>query len=276
VVMAHGFGATRDSGLEPYFERFAAAGLDVLVFDYRHLGASPGEPRQLVSWPRQRRDYHAALACARGLPGVDPDRIVLWGTSYSGGHVIAVAAEDGRVAAAISQGPDADAVATLIQVARYAGPKQVIRMVGAGLRDLVRSLRDREPHMIPTAGEPGTLACMTTEDSLAGNLRIAGPTWRNEICARVLLDAARNRPTALASRIRCPLLVQVAEFDEVTPPGAARRAAWKARKHGRPEVRGYPIGHFEFYLGETFERVVADQLHFLERHLAAQAAPAAV
>ena len=96
VVLAHGFGGTVDSGLMPYAERFAAAGLDALAFDYRHFGASAGEPRQLVSVPRQLEDYAAAIAFARGLDGVDPDRIVVWGTSFSGGHVVEVAVADGR------------------------------------------------------------------------------------------------------------------------------------------------------------------------------------
>src|SRR6478736_7100503 len=89
VVLAHGFAGTVDSGLLPYTERFAAAGLDALAFDYRHFGESAGEPRQLLSIPRQLEDYAAAVAHARSLPGVDPERIVLWGTSFSGGHVVA-------------------------------------------------------------------------------------------------------------------------------------------------------------------------------------------
>ena len=87
--MGHGFGATKDAGLEPFAERFAAAGLDVLVFDYRGYGISDarvGHPRQDVHHLRHREDYHAAVAAARSLPGVDPERIVVWGSSYSGGH----------------------------------------------------------------------------------------------------------------------------------------------------------------------------------------------
>src|SRR5689334_13971295 len=98
VVMANGFGGTRDCGLLAYAEGFAAAGLDVVAFDYRGFADSTGTPRQLVSHRRQRQDYHAAIAAARQMSGVDPERIVLWGTSYSGGHVVAVAARDGRVA----------------------------------------------------------------------------------------------------------------------------------------------------------------------------------
>src|SRR6476619_5465309 len=94
VVMAPGFASTRDTGgLVAYAEGFAAAGFDVLLFDYRGFAASGGSPRQLVSDSRQRQDYHAAIAAARRLPGVDAERIVLWGISNSGGHVIRVAAE---------------------------------------------------------------------------------------------------------------------------------------------------------------------------------------
>jgi len=113
VVLAHGFAGTVDSGLRPFAERFAAAGLDALAFDYRHFGASEGEPRQLLSIPRQLEDYAAAIAFARSLQDVDADRIVLWGSSFSGGHVVAAAAADARVAAAISQVPGMDGAATL-------------------------------------------------------------------------------------------------------------------------------------------------------------------
>src|ERR1039457_2726126 len=75
VVLAHGWGGTVDSGLLPFAERFAAAGIDALAFDYRHFGSSDGEPRQLLSIPRQLEDYAAAIAFARSLDGVDPDRI---------------------------------------------------------------------------------------------------------------------------------------------------------------------------------------------------------
>ena len=97
------------------------AGLDVLLFDYRCFGDSTGEPRQLASPPRHRQDYVAAIACARGLDGVDPGRIVLWGTSWSGGHAAQVASRDPRVAAVISQNPDLDGLRTLRMIAGYGG-----------------------------------------------------------------------------------------------------------------------------------------------------------
>jgi uncharacterized protein len=265
--MAHGFGGTRDSGLRPFAERFAAAGLDAVVFDYRTFGASTGEPRQLIDWRRHREDYHAAIAFARGLPGVDADRIVLWGSAYSGGHVIAVAADDGRVGAVISQVPATDGLAALVEMGRYAGIGQLLRLTALGVRDAVRGALGREPLRVPVVGPPGSLAAMTTADAEPRFLAIAGPTFRNEFCARAALDAARNHPLTRAADLPCPTLFQIADRDPVAPPSAVYKTAWNAT--GRAEVRTYPFGHFDIYVGEGFERAVGDQLHFLRRHVAA-------
>jgi len=132
VVMGHGFGATRDSGLLPFAHRFAEAGSDVLSCDYRGYGASEGAPRQNVAHRRHRQDYHAAIAHARGLDGVDRERIVVWGSSYSGGHVIPVAAEDGQVAAVISQGAAMDGFVALLDIGRYAGIRQLLKLTAHG------------------------------------------------------------------------------------------------------------------------------------------------
>ena len=114
------------------------AGADVVLFDYRGFGLSEGEPRQVVDHRRHREDYHAAVAHARALPGVDPDRIVLWGTSNSGGHVIAVAADDPLIAGVISQGAAMDGLAAVLNIWSYAGPRQLLRLTAHGVLDLVR------------------------------------------------------------------------------------------------------------------------------------------
>ena len=261
VVMAHGFGGTRDSGLLGYAEPIAAAGIDVLVFDYRGFGDSEGTPRQDVSVRRQRQDYHAAIAAARHLPGVDPDRIALWGTSYAGGHVIAVAAQDRRVAAVVALTPATDGLATLANIARYAGIGQVARLTGHGLLDLASTFTKRAPHNVPVAGQPGTLAMITAPGAEEGCLSIAGPTWRNEVCARAALKVVSNRPTTSASRLACPLLMQVGTNDHVAPPNAARRAAKKAGYWA--QLREYPVDHLDVYEGSWQTQALEDQLDFL-------------
>ncbi len=77
--MAHGFGGTKDTGLLSFAEAFAAAGIDAFVFDFRGFGDSEGEPRQDVSYKKQREDYHAAVDAVRHMSGIDPERIALWG-----------------------------------------------------------------------------------------------------------------------------------------------------------------------------------------------------
>ncbi|MFB7718125.1 alpha/beta hydrolase [Nocardia sp. NPDC056100] len=265
VVMAHGFGGTRDTGLLGYAGPFAAAGYDVLVFDYRSWGDSEGTPRQNVSCRRQREDYHAAIDAARRLPGVDPERIALWGTSYSGGHAVAVAAQDRRIAAVTAITPAMDGAATLAHVVRRAGPGTLARLAGHGAIDLTRAALGLAPHHLPIVGPPGSAAMMTSPGALEAVVPVAGPTWRNEVCARAALAVGLNRPTTFAGRLPCPILFQIGTRDSVAPPSAARRAAAKAGRLAT--IREYPVDHFDVYDGPWQRRAVTDQLHFLARVL---------
>ena len=133
------------------------------------------------------------------------------------------------------------------------------------LRDLVGSLRGHAPVMAPAVAAPGGVAFMTTPDAERGMRAVAGPSWRNEVAARIALQLGFYRPGLQADRLPCPRLVQIADRDSVAPAQAAQDAAWRAT--GRAEVRTYPIGHFDIYTGAPFEQAVADQLHFLRRHL---------
>jgi uncharacterized protein len=265
VVMAHGFSATMDSGLMPFAERFARAGLDALVFDYRHFGASDGSPRQLLSIRRQLEDYAAAIAFARTLAEVDRARIVVWGSSFSGGHVVPVAVSDGKVAAVISQVPSMDGVATMLNAVRKTGLAGMAKLTVAAARDWLGSLRGGDPVMAAAVGPPGSVAFMTTPDAEPGMRAVTGPSWRNEVAARIALQLGAYRPGLQADRLPCPMLVQIADRDAVAPPQAAQDTAWRAT--GRAEVRTYPIGHLDIYLGAPLAQAIGDQLHFLRRHL---------
>jgi dienelactone hydrolase len=264
VVLAHGWTGVREQALDRYAERFAAAGLAALVFDYRHFGASEGEPRQLLDIGRQLADWASAISFARTLEGIDPDRLALWGSSFSGGHVLATAARDRRVAAVVAQVPFADGLANL----RYLGVGHSLRLTLAGLRDVFGAVRGRPPHMLAAVGAPGSLAAMTTPDAESGFRRIdpAGSTWRNESAARIALAIAGYRPGRHADGIGCPVLYCIGDEDAVTPPAPALAAAARTP---RAEVRRYPIGHFDIYVGDPFERAVADQTDFLVRELLA-------
>ena len=259
IVMAHGFSGTRDEALPGYAEAFCDAGYAVVVFDYRYFGASSGQPRQLLDIARQQDDYRAVIEWARHADGIDPDRIVLWGSSFSGGHVIAVAATDPRIAAVIAQAPYTDSV----PVIRRMPPRNLVRAVAAAVRDQAGAALGRKPTLIPAAGPPGTFAAMTESEALSGFAAMVPPEslWRNEIAARVMFRLPLFRPVKIADRLTMPVLFCVCDADVTTPPESTLKAAGRAP---RGELRRYPYGHFAIY---DDPQVKADQVAFLRRVL---------
>jgi len=259
VVMAHGLGGTKDSGLQPFAEALAAAGLDVLVFDYRGFGSSGGSPRQTVSMAGQLEDYRAAMAAAARLPGADPARLVLWGVSLAGGHVMAAAAHRDDVAAVVSLTPLVDGLAAGRHALASHRPSAMLRSTAAGIRSRVGS-----PRMMPVVARPGELGALTLEGCLEDYLALAGPTWRNEIDASVGLELGNHRPGKQAKHVRAPMLVQIADLDRSAPPHAAAKAAFA----GRAEVRHYPCDHFDVWPGKPWHApAVRHQAAFLTRVL---------
>ena len=262
VVMAHGFGGIRQMRLDAYADRFTRAGYACLVFDYRHFGASDGQPRQLLNIKRQLADWAAAIRFARARDDVDGSRIILWGSSFSGGHVITTAARDAGISAAIAQCPFTDGVTSVLAMPRLTALK-----VGArALIDLTASQFGKGPVLLPVVGPPGSTAVMTAPDALPAMLAMVpnGVPWRNEVAARVALEVLTYRPGRTAARVQCPVLFGICEADTVTPADTTLRYANTAP---RAEVRLYPEGHFDIYLGDAFERTVSDQIDFLHRHV---------
>ncbi len=253
VVMAHGLSGTRRDRLGPFAERFAAAGFAGLVFDHRGFGDSGGEP-DLFDPRRQLEDWRAAIAFARSLPAVDPERVVTFGSSMGGGNALAAAAGDPHVAAAISQVPFLDIV------------KQAHR---SPLRVRARMLRAAAlGHHLPAVGQPHEAALINAPGGEEGWRRVVAigedSRWRNRVSSRWLLGRP-FRPARHAAKLHCPWLVCVGEADRVARPGPAIAAA---RSAPRGELRTYPgVDHFDVYDGPVHEELVADQLDFLRRNL---------
>jgi dienelactone hydrolase len=163
VVLCSGFGGTQDTpSILANAQTFAATGYAAMTFDYANFGESSGQPRQLVDINGQLNDIHAAVECARGHSGVDADRIVLWGTSLGGGHVVTAAARDPRIAAVIAQVP-------------FNGfPKRVegrsvattLRLLWAMTIDRIRGALRLPPAYIPAVSGPGELAVMASTEAL--------------------------------------------------------------------------------------------------------------
>jgi alpha-beta hydrolase superfamily lysophospholipase len=253
VVMAHGLSGTRRDRLGAFAERFAAAGLAALAFDHRGFGDSDGEP-DLFHPRRQLEDWRAAITFSRSLSEVDPDRVATFGSSMGGGNALAAAAEDPRVAAAISQVPFLD----IVTQAHRSSPRVTARMLAAAVQG----------RHLPAVGRPDQPALINAPGGEAGWRHVVeigeDSRWRNRVSSRWLLGRP-YRPVRHAAKLHCPWLVCVGEADRVAKPGPAIAAARRAPKG---ELRTYPgVDHFDIYDGPAHEAFVADQLDFLKRHL---------
>ncbi|KRF37620.1 alpha/beta hydrolase [Nocardioides sp. Soil805] len=258
VVMGPGGTLTRRDGLPAYAERFAAAGLASMTFDHRHWGDSAGEPRRWFSLSEQLEDWRAAVAHARTLTGVDPDRIVLWGMSVAGGHVLLTAADDRRVAAVVSIAPVADGVAFNMRPAP----------VGVQLRGMGRAVREvltRRPVTVPVAGPPGTLAAIAAPEAPRGfEALTAGTDWRNQVNSSAALAMFRYRPVRRAADIAAPVLLQVGDQDGMAPAAPIEKVAATAP---HAQLVRYPMDHFGCFSAEHINRVAGDQIAFLSDHV---------
>jgi fermentation-respiration switch protein FrsA (DUF1100 family) len=263
--MAHGFSGVRALRLNAFGERFAEAGYATLIFDYRYFGDSEGEPRRLLDIHRQLDDWRAALEFARGLPDVDPNRIVAWGTSLSGGHVLMMGRQNPDLAAVIAQVPHVcgPASATALKVV------PALRVGIAGFQDLFRALLRRPPRYVDTFAAPGSLGVLTTPDSIPGYEKIVAESGLpadipHSVPARIALRMPLYSPGRVVGKIACPVLVQIAAKDKVTPAYAARNASRRLQKG---TVLTYDCGHFDPYVDPHFDSVVGDQIDFLTEHV---------
>jgi alpha-beta hydrolase superfamily lysophospholipase len=273
VVMAGGFAVTKEPGTDLFARRFCDAGFAVLAFDYRRLGESGGQPRQVVRIREQLADWQAAIGFAATLPGVDPARLAVWGFSVSGGHVFRIAARSPGVAAAIAQTPNADGQAAARNAARRQRPLAMLRLAGGGVLDVLGGLAGRPPRLVPLAGEPGTVALVTTPDALDGDQALNPdnryPSWLQAVAARSALPLAFYRPGRDAALVRCPLLVLVCDQDQTALAGPAADAAQRAP---RAELVRLPGRHYAPFL-DGHEQTVEAELSFLCRHLLDQERP---
>lgn len=259
VVMGHGFSLTRTDGLADYAERFAAEGAHVIVFDHRYLGDSGGTPRQRFRIGAQQQDWRSVVAYAKSRPEVDARRIVLWGYSFSGGHVTSLLGRSRLdVLAAMVLCPFADglkrALATPLRVTAWIVPRAILDVLGRHVT-------------IPVTAAPGGRAAMAFEgeaDGFAASVR-PGSRWRNQISPGVFLTVALFRPVRRAARIQAPLWVGRCARDITVDASAVGDLAARA-PHG--ELHEFGGDHFAPFTGESTAAIIESQIAFLQRVLA--------
>jgi len=261
IIIAHGFAGERAFGLVEFAEEFSANGYAAYVFDYRTFGDSEGNPRNNVDPIHHGEDWDAALAHVRTLEGINLDKIVLWGTAFSGAHVVCAAARDGNVAATISQVPYSG-------MPKEGNPDLGISaiMIIRALWDMVKTAVTGSPHYIPVVGPPGSSAILNTPESEPGYKALIPEEadFNNSVPAKALIKFARYDPLPSAEKITCPALVIGAEEDSLIPIDQAR---FMASKMANGEFQTLGCNHFAPYRGEWFEKNIRIQLDFLKRIL---------
>jgi dienelactone hydrolase len=220
VVMAGGWCYVKEIVMPHYADFFVKAGLAALLFDYRRFGDSDGEPRQHINPFDQIEDYKNAISFAETLPEVDPNRIGIWGISYSGGHVLITGATDPRVKCIVSTIPVVDGFETQKQVH---GSVNFRKLMGAILEDRRKRLQDVTKRGYIDMSAPDPTKAMSTwpfKETYDAFMDIKGKEAPNHehystIESNELLLSYSVFPF-LRRILNIPTLMLVAEGDDIT------------------------------------------------------------
>lgn len=271
VLLAQGYAAERGFGTQGIIRALVEAGMAVFAFDYRGFGQSAeirGCPRQLVDPWRQLEDWRAALDFLPALQTVDASRIGLWGSSFAGGHVIAVAGSDWSrslpIKAVVSQVPHCDSRSAF----RQAGIRKALAGAWHGIKGAVLA-RLGKTHTVPVVGKPDDVhfSVMQHPGWYEGYMRIARDAahWQNAIPAQSLLKAAGYNPIDFADKVPVPVLMVYGAQDQ----GIARAdVEATAQRIPLVETCCFAGDHFDVYDGGNCQQdVVARQVGFFGRYL---------
>ncbi|CAA0234862.1 alpha/beta fold family hydrolase [Acinetobacter baumannii] len=262
ILMAHGFAGLRQFKLIQYAQRFAQAGYAVILFDYRYWGGSTGKPREMISINSQLEDWKTMIQYASTCKFIDNRRIVLWGTSLSGGYALSLASELKNIQAIMVQIPYVDGAETakLYPLQRY---PQALKLSS---QDYMGSKMGLNPKRLPVVDQY-KLCFMPTADSYYGYLSIVNPDyyWSGEVPARVFFNLMRYRPIQLVRQINIPVLFIAAQHDSLIPIESSREAATDIAPF--VSYHEWDMKHFDIYHGSWFEKAVTTQLEFLHQHI---------
>lgn len=263
IVLGNGFALTRGAGLDRYAERFSQAGIAALAFDYRSFGCSQGRPRQQACPSRQLADWRAVIDYARRHPRLRRDAVAAWGFSFAGGHVISLSAERLGLAAVIALCPFVNGIRVIIK----APPMNGLRLVVAGVRDVLAQRVGRPRVYVPAIAEPGSFGVLSHPGTVSGfdSVHRDGAVFINNVLAAQVLTAVRYRPGRRLAKSCVPVSIHAVRDDPILETAVTRRYA---RGRFRVSFTAYPgDGHFDLFAGPGFEQAVSDQLRFLGQHL---------
>ena len=260
ILMVHGWGGTQEALTRPYVQHFVDAGWAVMEFDYPGWGASGGWPRQHINPWRRVRAADAALAHLKQQEGIHAHRIVLWGTSFGGGHVIDLACQHRELLGVIAQVPMLDGRKAVAAVPLG----RLLRFGAYALADLLVPGVSIDVPIVAPAGQFASMDRDGAYDALAHSTMANARAWDNRVSARSLLTMGLYRPITRLHKLRVPTLLLGADRDSVAPfvEAAIRRVAPACVR--TQVLKG---NHFEPYAPPLFTAVISAQLAFLHELL---------
>lgn len=270
VVMAHGTSATIPMVADRYAEAFAEVGVSALLYDHRNLGISGGEPRQEINPWIQARGYRDAVTFASTIEDHDPNRIGLWGDSYSGGEVFVVAACDSRVRVVVAQCPTfgADLPAVEPTPEMFEAIRETFESgdVSGKPRDVTGPIPVVSPDQL---GTPSLLLPIQAYRWFMDYGGRHGSGWQNRAIRVIPTNTAPYSPYLCAPHVSVPSLMMVASADEMAHanPEVSRRAF--DLLSGEKDWYDLDGGHFGllYHPSELFDEVSTVQADYLTRHL---------
>jgi len=255
IVMSHGFTAVIDQGLPPFAEAYAHAGYACLVYDHRGYGRSAGTPRSETNPFLQMQDMRDAVTFAGTVAQIDEDQIVIWGTSYSGGHALVVGAVDRRVRAVIAIVPLTSGSQV---IARSLDPK------------LLKERLQRAAHARRQEMETGATVYQvhaTAPESLGWFERSnSSNTWENRVSTVSHDMVMEYEPVAYIDRIApTPLLMIITDSDRRSLTELQIEAFERAQEPKK--LISLPGGHYDVYesLRDTVAAASIDWLNSIFR-----------
>ncbi len=254
IVMAHGLGGTRELRLYEYAERFAAAGYACFMFDYRNYGASDGDKRQLVNVRMQLEDWNAAIEYAKRDSRVDGKSLLIFGTSFSGGHAVWLSAHRRDIKGAVAQCPYTDTFATM----KIVSGKYIIKKAPYVIADVLSSFKGYNPVMLKLSTFTGENAFMEADEDTT-NRFVGDAEYVNEAPARTLLEFVKYSPGSFFYRVKNPIYVAACTRDILAP---ADRTIQLAKQSRGATCKTYDCGHFEIYIQPMFETAINDYINF--------------
>ena len=266
--MAHGYSGVKEQYLDNFASKFADAGFVVLVFDYRYFGASEGDPRQQLLWYEQIIDYRNAITWVSMQPEVDGARIGVWGTSYSGGHVLQVAACDKRVKAVVAQVPAVGAWESYFAQLPSEQIAQISAVHAAARAERMKTGTILYAPVVAPPGQPGVMTAPGAYEFFTASARNA-PRWENRVTVESLETGMYYDPTEFIELIApVPLLMIIADDDVVTPTAVQKKAFERAREPKSLIV--VPGQHFDPYVGPKHLQYATPAVAWFARYLMQQ------